>query len=269
MKLLSLLVQISKSHCGNCLVVYPRCLYMYLVQVIGLYKGVLPPLVMQGTINAIVFGVYGVMSRCLAGTRNGEQWRGEHIAGLSGMTAGLCQSSVCAPMELVKLHVQNQGIGTNHGSKGNWKTLSDTYKVGKLRGIYRGLLVTASRDVVGFGTYFFCYESLMQYSTKKTGQNRENLSTIFPFVNGGIAGACSWLINFPVDTVKSRYQVDGAENQPFKYRNARDCFSKILKEGGIRLLYNGLSMGLLRAFVNSAFLFPAYEFSKRFLSDYV
>ena len=59
--------------------------------------------------------------------------------------------------------------------------------------------------------------------------------------------------------------MDGAASGPLKYRNARDCLIKTMKEGGIRLLYNGLSMAMLRAFANSAFLFPVYEYTKRLL----
>lgn len=220
---------------------------------------------MQGTINAVVFGVQGPTARYLNKKLKTTHWREGIIALLSGMTAGFAQSFVCAPMELVKLRVQNEGIGKVAQYKGNWATLRDIYHTGRVKGLYRGLLVTALRDTVGFGVYFAVYESLMSFSVRQKGIRREELGHIFPFMYGGLAGMCSWIVNFPVDTVKSRYQVNGAENRTLLYRTARDCLSKTMKEGGVRLLYNGLSMALLRAFANSAFLFPAYEYSKRLL----
>lgn len=240
----------------------------YFIQVRGLYKGVLPPLLMQATINAIVFGIQGPTSRYLTKTLKNTHGREGVIGFLSGFSAGFAQSTVTAPMELVKLRVQNEGIGVNTRYKGNWATLRDIYQTEKIRGLYKGLSVTMFRDTVGFGVYFAVYESLMSISARNRHIKRDELSNIFSFVYGGCAGVLSWLVNFPVDTVKSRYQVDGAESVQLKYLNARDCLSKSIKEGGVRVLYNGLSMALLRAFANSAFLFPAYEYSKRLLSSH-
>ena len=221
---------------------------------------------MQGTINAIVFGVQGPTSRYLTKKLGSTHWSELKISLLSGMVAGFAQSIVCAPMELVKLQVQNQDIGKVTRYKGNWAVLRDTYKNRKVTGLYRGLVVTAFRDIVGFGVYFSTYDCLMSFVARKRGEEREELSSVFSFINGGCAGICSWIVNFPVDTVKSRYQVDGIDNSPLQYRNARDCFLKTMKIGGVRLLYNGLSAALLRAFANSAFLFPTYEYSKWLLS---
>ena len=238
------------------------------LQVRGLYKGVIPPLVMQGTINAIVFAVRGQMSTYLeTKVSSTTSLREGKIGFLSGMTAGFAQSIVCAPMELVKLRTQNNAVGTNLQAKRNRDTLREIYRTGKFssKGLYQGLSVTALRDTTGFGIYFGVYESLMSLSAKKRGIRREELGNIYPFMYGGFAGMCSWLLNFPVDTVKSRYQMDGDEGKKRLYSSARDCFSKAIKQGGIRGLYTGLVMALVRAFVNSSFLFPAYEYSKKVL----
>ena len=179
------------------------------------------------------------------------------------------QSFVCAPMELVKLRTQHQKIGEAGKYKGNWANFKDIYRKGGIRGCYQGFWVTAFRDTPAFGVYFATYEGLMNYVAKKEGKSREELSLmlVYPFFCGGTAGMFSWLFNYPVDLVKSRIQMDGAEGAPRVYRNSWDCFMKAWREGGVNLLYRGLTPTLVRAFANSSSLFVAVELTSYFLKS--
>ena len=71
---------------------------------LGLYKGMLSPLIGQGIINAIVFGVEAQAKGYLGKETIGSEF-------VSGMLAGAVQSIVCSPMELAKTQMQVQGIG--------------------------------------------------------------------------------------------------------------------------------------------------------------
>ena len=85
----------------------------------------------------------------------------------------------------------------------------------------------------------------------------------YPFVFGGVTGMTTWIVNYPVDLVKTRIQMDGFNNKARQYRSSWDCFMKAWREGGVRLLYRGLVPCCMRAFANSSFLFVAYEISVR------
>ena len=229
------------------------------LKVRGLYKGVLSPVVMQGVINAIVFGVEGPTSRFLM-KRVTDGPLKETIIGLSaGMTAGFAQTVICAPMELVKLRVQHQAIGEATRYQGNWATLMEAYRRGGVRGCYQGFWITAFRDTPAFGVYFATYETLMHFTAKTKSTHKNDLSKGFAFIWGGCAGMASWLLNYPVDLVKTRMQLDGAFGTERQYHTSWGCFKTIWKEGGVKSLYRGLSPCLLRAFANSAVLFVAYE----------
>jgi solute carrier family 25 carnitine/acylcarnitine transporter 20/29 len=231
----------------------------------GLYKGVLPPVVTQGVINAIVFGVEGRTNRFLQPRLREEPSKEIKIGFLAGMVGGFIQSFVCAPMELVKLLTQHQAVGQDTVYRGNLETLRVVYNTKGLRGVYQGFWVTAFRDTPAFASYFASYYGMMNYFARRKGITRDELSKSmrYPFFCGGLTGMITWTINYPVDLVKTRIQLDGADGKPRQYKNSWDCFVKAWREGGVRLLYRGLIPCYVRAFANNSCLFVAVEISKR------
>ena len=241
-----------------------------ILQALALYKGVLPPLLMQGVMNGIVFGVEKTTARFVRPRiHDSNVVRKEMKVGFyCGLAAGFVQSFVCAPMELVKIRTQHQGIGTHDTHyKGNWATLTEIYRKGGIRGCYQGLWVTALRETPAFAVYFSTYEGQMSFIAKKKGIPKKDVGLTYSFFCGGITGTLTWVFNYPVDVVKTRFQMDGTDSKPRAYRNARDCFVKMWREGGVRLLYRGLSPCLVRAFANSSFLFVAVELSSNVLQN--
>ena len=205
------------------------------LQVRGLYKGVLPPVMAQGAINAIVFGVEGPTSRFLHTKFKDGPKKEVKIGFLTGMADGFVQSFVCAPMELVKLRTQHQAVGESSVYRGNWATLRAVYSARGIRGCYRGFWITAFRDTPAFGTYFASYYGMMNFFARRKGITRYERSQImfYPFICGGITGVITWIINYPVDLVKTRIQLDGANGGEREYRNSWDCLVKAWREGGV------------------------------------
>ena len=71
-----------------------------------------------------------------------------------------------------------------------------------LRGIFRGLGITAARDVPAFFFYFATYEALTQQEDPSVPIGTGHMMTA-----GGLAGMSSWLFTYPIDFLKSRLQV--------------------------------------------------------------
>ncbi|XP_065055702.1 kidney mitochondrial carrier protein 1-like [Rhopilema esculentum] len=71
-----------------------------------------------------------------------------------------------------------------------------------------------------------------------------------PFLYGGFASMSAELATFPIDTTKTRLQVQGqvinTSLSELRYRGMLHAMYKISKEEGIRSLYNGLAPALLR-----------------------
>lgn len=207
----------------------------------GLYRGMSSPMAGVAAVNAIAFGVYGNVQR-MTGDPNGLTG---HF--LAGSAAGLCQSLICSPMELIKTRLQLQH--TNPAAiqhKNPFNCLMHIWKTEKFRGVFRGLGITAARDVPGFSSYFLFYELMTRNTT--------NLSAVHTLLAGGMAGTLSWAVTFPIDIVKSQLQADGMSGQN-KYNGVWDCARKGYREEGMRFFTRGLTSTLVRAFPMNAACF--------------
>lgn len=110
----------------------------------GLYRGMTSPMTGVAFLNAIVFGVYGNVERKMG---DKESLMTHCIA---GGTAGLSQSIVCSPIEMIKTRLQ---IQNNFQNAVQHKNPIDCFKHiwrhEGFRGVFRGTGLTATRDVPG------------------------------------------------------------------------------------------------------------------------
>lgn len=234
----------------------------------GLYKGISSPLTGLAFINAICFGVYGNTLRYL----NDSNSYVNHF--LAGALGGLAQSVISSPMELVKLRLQVQGVEDPNNSSGRrgvkYKSPFDctrqVLRKSGVKGLYRGLGITIMRDCPALGVYFMSYEWLTRRWA--TG-GPETLTTMHLLNAGGLAGALSWLLNYPTDVVKTRFQADGCDPTNCKYSSYRDCIMKSYREHGIRTFTQGLGSTLLRAVPTNAVTFFTVEWVFRICSGYI
>ncbi|XP_060529925.1 mitochondrial basic amino acids transporter-like [Cylas formicarius] len=208
----------------------------------GVYRGVSSPLAGVAGINAIVFGIYGNTQRCMSDPDSLK------TITLAGTIAGLCQSFVCCPMELVKSRLQ---LGSR--STTSVDCFKNIYNEKGIRGLYKGLGLTIAREVPAFGSYFFTYEIL----TRKIDDSP--VSTINMLLAGGMAGVVSWTLSYPIDVIKTRIQVDTAS----RYLNGLDCFQQSVKSEGVACLFRGLSPTLLRAFPVNAVTFTVVTWTMK------
>uniref|UniRef100_A0A182WH21 Mitochondrial carnitine/acylcarnitine carrier protein CACL n=1 Tax=Anopheles minimus TaxID=112268 RepID=A0A182WH21_9DIPT len=220
----------------------------------GLYRGMSSPMAGVAVVNAIVFGVYGNIQRR---TTNPDSLYSHFLAGTA---AGLAQSIVCSPMELIKTRLQLQDNLPRSAERFSGPvdcTRSIWCREGA-RGIFRGLGITAARDMPGFASYFVAYEYMVRCVVDPS-----------PFVilmAGGLAGTFSWLVTFPIDVVKSRLQADGISGKP-QYSGLIDCVRKSHAAEGLAFLSRGLASTLLRAFPMNAVCFLVVSYTMKLFDD--
>lgn len=209
----------------------------------GLYRGLSSPLAGVSFVNAIVFGVYGNVQRL---SSNPNSYTTHFV---SGAAAGLIQSFICSPMELAKTQIQVQKSFSKNNLKfqGPMQCLSYTYHSSGIRGVYKGLTITALRDIPGFATYFVTYEYLIR--------SKNDPGVLYVLLAGGLAGIASWTLTIPIDVVKSRIQVDGMLASTPKYNGIIDCVKKSYQEEGMPFLSRGFGSTLLRSFPMNAVCF--------------
>jgi len=199
----------------------------------SLYSGMLSPLIGIAIEKAIVFGSYHQTKKY---TNNDF---------LAGLNSGLFASIVVTPIEKYKILKQNSPL-LRYSDINNKIISKGIFKGTKY--LYNGLSACFFREVPGYAIYFQSYKILNDLT------NNNNRDTLKVMVNGGLSGVISWLFIFPFDTIKTNMQ----QNNTNFYNT-----TKMLIES--KRLYNGLSLGLCRAFLLHSFVFLGYEVSKKLL----
>lgn len=200
-----------------------------------MYKGLSSPLVGSMFINAVLFGVEENVRRRLfdgASMSTSESSGNYKLYAVSGAIAGLTQAFMLSPVELIKIKMQTHSTAYVN----SWTCARDVLKRDGARTLMRGTLLTILRDVPGVSSYFISFEYLCNSYRKP----RDQLSVSNLLMAGGLAGCFSWVITYPIDVIKTRYQID------LTYSNARDCLRKSVKSDGYMVLWRGLAPTLLR-----------------------
>ncbi|CAG9863385.1 unnamed protein product [Phyllotreta striolata] len=212
----------------------------------GLYRGVSSPVAGVAGVNAVMFGVYANVERNMADPRSLKT----QIA--AATTAGVFSSFISSPMELAKSRIQVAG---KLAGKSPLDCLIRTYKQENIKGVFRGFGITMAREVPAMITYFVTYEFLSRTTDDRVASTPQILFA------GGVAGVVSWLVPYPIDVIKSKFQVDGVATR--LYAGYADCLRKTVANEGLRSLYRGLAPTLVRAFPVNAVTFCAVEWSMR------
>uniref|UniRef100_A0A0N4ZSR8 Mitochondrial glutamate carrier 1 n=1 Tax=Parastrongyloides trichosuri TaxID=131310 RepID=A0A0N4ZSR8_PARTI len=163
-------------------------------------------------------------------------WKGMIAGGL----AGLCQIVVTTPMELLKIHGQQ-----NTGPKLSSSALAmKLVKEHGIAGLYKGVTSTLARDVTFSVIYFPLFAALNDLAPRKKDGSGE---AVFygSFLAGITAGASASFCVTPLDVIKTRMQVikEGSNEKP--YKNIPDAFIKIFKNEGPKALFKGAACRML------------------------
>ena len=201
------------------------------------------PLIGVSIQNAFLFGTQRVTRGLFQGGVYGEF--------LAGSLTGALQSWISSPVEMSKIRLQVQNIGekttrAERRYKGPVDILRKMFREEGVKGPGRGFLVTFLRDSPGYGVYFGAYAWFCDMLTPNGGSHHD-LSVPRLLFAGGVSGAVSWIVIYPIDVVKTRVSVEGF--QPVgRYRNYAHCVTECVQEGGLRVFTRGILPTLVRAF---------------------
>ncbi|KAK4452035.1 mitochondrial carrier domain-containing protein [Podospora aff. communis PSN243] len=178
---------------------------------------------------------------------------------LAGCLGGLATWVVSTPTELIKCRAQLSPSPTS-----SWAITHRVLHRSGIRGLYSGGGVTAIRDSVGYGFYFWGYE--LSSRIVPLG-NREDNSAARVLLCGGIAGVLTWASIFPLDVIKTRVQTQVLEGRGEgegltgrgKRMGAWEVARQTYAQGGIRPFFRGLGVCSVRAFVVNAVQWAVYE----------
>lgn len=233
----------------------------------ALLTGTAAPILGYGALNALLFVSYNransTVNRAL-GTENSL-----HATWLAGAFGGLATWVVSAPTELIKCRAQV----SMPASESSWAIARQTWRSGGIKGLYFGGVVTALRDSIGYGFYFWSYEVALQNwpLSKSIGENTLSEEATRILMCGGIAGIATWGSVFPLDVVKTRLQtqhwvpingisaVSSLKSTKHGRQGAWEVAKATVREGGPKALFRGLTVCSIRAFMVNAVQWAVYE----------
>lgn len=92
-----------------------------------------------------------------------------------------------------------------------------------------------------------------------------------PYLFGGVASCVAEIVTFPIDTTKTRLQLQGQVIDPrftkLKYRGMAHCLCRVVKDEGITSVYRGLAPAVVRQAVYGTIKYGLYYSVKDLLSD--
>ncbi|RIA96215.1 mitochondrial carrier domain-containing protein [Glomus cerebriforme] len=253
-------------------------------------RHILPPLVANSMIGAVLFTTYITVLSQFSGTSSFFETNYHNnslpppafsVVFTSGAIAGAAQSLVAAPLDSLKVRFEvNDLLEGKHKSmfdfaKTTWKELGIT-------SIYRGIGLTLLKDSLSCGLFFGVFEFVKQqcYNAfiKEMRDYRENshskrlqlVEPAFVLAAGGMAALSYHFVDYPLDKIRNIFLVEEAqseyqrEQKPRLYKDTwEQCKSSIRRTGLIRFLYGDFGATVIRAVPATSVGFLVFELMKR------
>lgn len=166
---------------------------------------------------------------------------------LAGAMAGIANTPLSTPIEHVRIRLQTQP----HGAGRLYTGPADCIRQLGLAGVYRGVSVTALREMMAYGAWFLTFELAMQRDATRNHIARSEIPSWKVALYGGLAGEALWLSSYPFDVIKSKMQTDGF-GAGRKYSSWIDCAGQVYRTSGLRGFWKGIGPTLTRAMPVSA-----------------
>ncbi|KAI5303739.1 hypothetical protein KEM56_007237 [Ascosphaera pollenicola] len=237
--------------------------------VLGMYKGMTPPLVGWMFMDSLMLGSLTLYRRLLQehvfAPRQKDQkkeqklpWYGHGIAGLG---AGSTVSFIAAPVEHLKARLQIQYAAKKKDRmySGPLDCAKKIYNAHGVKGLYHGLCST-----LFFRSFFFCWWASYDLLTTLLKKHTDLSTPSVNFWAGGLSAQVFWLTSYPSDIVKQRIMTDSLGGQlndgTPRFRRWKDAAVAVGREGGgFKAYWRGFVPCFLRAFPANATALVAFE----------
>jgi solute carrier family 25 carnitine/acylcarnitine transporter 20/29 len=194
------------------------------------------PLIGIGAVNALLFAANTEFRRLLQ-DRPGEQLPLHKIA-IAGSGAGIVNSILASPVEMLKIKMQAQfGKGAAGSGQPYYTGPIDCAQQlirqhGVANGLFRGLWATIVREIPAYAGFYVGFEATKR-ALVKPGED----ANVLQLMTAGAAGGVGyWTACYPLDVVKSKVQ---NQVEPPKGFYVISTLKSIQAEGGFGALFRG------------------------------
>ena len=221
----------------------------------GFYRGLPTPMVGSIMENIILFVSYTKIQKLIQGpTAAADTPPTIPQLALSGALAGSMVSAVLTPVELIKCKIQM------HASqyRGTLDCIVKTIRSTGLTGLYKGHAATFARESFGGAAWFGVYEATCRHLSKDG--TKDSLGAGSLMFAGALSGIAYNTVLFPADVVKSQIQAENSGDRNYLRR-----LKALYKSEGVRGLYRGYGITLVRAIPANAIILASFELATRTL----
>lgn len=185
----------------------------------------------------------------------------------AGMVSGAALTPVLTPFECLK-NAQQTAVLMSREQQGQKKITKVSF-LGAARtivrqhgvlGLWRGFKLHLARDVIGGGVYFGVYESCKQTLGSFYGSEMKNTPWAIPLA-GAICGIFSWVVTYPMDTMKTRAQNNllTTSRVPSMKNVMDEAAKQAAKTASKQGRWRGIEMVIIRSAVQNMIQMTAFE----------
>lgn len=188
---------------------------------------------------------------------------GRHLS--AGAFSGILATSILTPAELTKVVMQLDRGRTPQYRSSLHCLVQRVRTLGVQQGAYLGTHIMLWREIVGYALYFGVYQAcraavvpLWEADAAKArammlSVDVEGDPAWAQLLAGGMAGAVSWAVIFPLDAVKTLIQSGGGS------LGILQAARQLQATRGWQGLFSGFQVCMLRGFIANAVTFWGYE----------
>uniref|UniRef100_A0A8H7TNU3 Mitochondrial thiamine pyrophosphate carrier 1 n=1 Tax=Bionectria ochroleuca TaxID=29856 RepID=A0A8H7TNU3_BIOOC len=224
----------------------------------GLWKGNVPAEIMYVCYASIQFGTYRATTMALQSAFAENRLPGAAESFIAGASAGAVATTCTYPLDLLRTRFAAQGRHRIYSSL--WGAISSIKREEGVKGFFRGICPGVGQIVPSMGIFFLTYEQL------RLALSRYNLPWGGGDATAGMVGSVvAKTTVFPLDLVRKRIQVQGPTRMRYvygnipEYKSARKALVTIVRTEGLRGLFKGLPISLIKSAPASAVTVWTYE----------
>lgn len=192
---------------------------------------------------------------------------------LAGGIGGTIGQALASPFFMLRNQLQSASVdkiavGYQHKHGGLIQAFGKTYKAHGIAGLYRGVLVTIPRGMMGSGTQIATFGWTKDFLQRKL----PNLDqTAVSLISGATAGTAMAVAMNPTDVISTRLYNQGvnASGKGIYYSGVIDCFIKIFKAEGFGGFYKGFWPHYIRIGPHSALVLLFFDELKAFKGNII
>nr|XP_020511224.1 mitochondrial carnitine/acylcarnitine carrier protein-like [Labrus bergylta] len=184
---------------------------------------------------------------------------------VAGGVAGACLLLAGHPLDTIKVRLQTQPKASRTQYvlyTGTYDCFRKTVSKEGVLGLYKGMGAPLAGVAPMMAISFFGFglgKQLQQTDPSKPLTNTQI------FLSGCLAGVFTTVIVAPGERVKCLLQVQASGGQS-RYAGPLDCAVRLYKEQGLRSVYKGTVLTLIRDVPSNGLYFMTYEYLKNFLT---